>query len=122
MESTDRAPKKNSAASSPVALSARMATSRTPASVIAWPARGTSGVGDLPHREVADRWRAAGGDQRIGIGEAGGVQIFPRRRLGDRLRGEAPAGQTPPQPAHRVDDLGPAAVIVGDVEHQGLVI
>ena len=34
------------------------------------------GVGDLPEQEIADAHFAAGANQQVGIGQAGGVEMF----------------------------------------------
>src|SRR5437868_5602653 len=69
-------------------------------------------VGDLPEEKVADAHLAAGPDQQIGIGLAGGVEELAEAPLVEIVGGHAGGDRA----ARGVDDLGAAAVVQRDVE------
>jgi hypothetical protein len=75
-------------------------------------------VGTLPDEEVADPLLAAGPDQQVGVGHAGGVQGVRDGALVDRLGRDAARGQPP----ERVDELRPARVVEGDVEEEPIAV
>ena len=72
------------------------------------------GVGDLPEQKIADAHFAAGADEQVGIGEAGGIEM-----LGDGLfvgleRGHAVGADLVEHGVEGVYQFGAAAVIQGD--------
>ena len=74
------------------------------------------GVGGLPDQEVGQALLAAGPDDEVRVGQAGRVQGRADRALVDLVGRDAARGESP----ERVDELGPAGVVEGDVEQQPL--
>ena len=83
------------------------------------------GVGDLPEEKIADAHFAAGADEKIGIGQVGGVEMLGEVFLGDGSGGVAVAarlgGTGGEDSVHGVDNFGAATVIEGDGEHHARV-
>ena len=76
------------------------------------------GVRNLPEQEIADAHFAARADQEIGIGLAGGVEKLAELALVEICRRDAGRHRA----ACRIDDLGAAAVVEGDVEEHARVL
>src|SRR5205085_122577 len=72
------------------------------------------GVSDLPQEEVADAHLAAGTDQEIRVGDAGGAERRRDELLVDGLRRELAALHASGDRAHRVGQLLAAAVADGE--------
>src|SRR5436305_9330422 len=68
------------------------------------------GVGELPEQEVRDPELAGGADEKVGIWHLGRVQVRGDERLVDVVRFRPALGD----PARRLHDLRPTAVVEGD--------
>src|SRR5438270_47151 len=73
------------------------------------------GVGALPQQEIADALLAAGADQQIRVGHAGGQQLALEARLVDALGRQFAGGDAPRQAAGGAQDLVARAVVDADV-------
>src|SRR5262245_22595864 len=67
-------------------------------------------VGDLPEKEVGDAHLAAGADEQVGIGKAGGAEMGGERGVVDALRIELSVARGARNAARGLDDVLPAAV------------
>src|SRR5436305_4158939 len=74
------------------------------------------GVGALPEQEIADALFAAGADQQVGIGHAGGQQLALEQVLVDLLRRELARRDLGGEVAGRLDDLVARAVVDADID------
>ena len=74
------------------------------------------GVGGLPDQEVRQALLAAGPDDEVGVGQAGGVE-GGRRSSASSIVSAGDAARRDQAP-DRVDELGPAGVVEGDVQEQ----
>src|SRR4051812_34995588 len=74
------------------------------------------GVGTLPEQEIADALLAAGADQQVGIGHAGGQQLPLEQVLVDLLRCELARRDLGREIAGRLDDLVTRAVVDANVD------
>ena len=76
------------------------------------------GVGRLPDEEVRQALLAAGPDDEVRVRQADRVQRRADGGLVDVLGRDAARGEPP----ERVDELGPAGVVEGDVEQEPLAV
>src|SRR5204863_9179689 len=74
------------------------------------------GVGALPQQEIADALLAAGTDQQVGIGHAGGQQLALEQALVDLLRRQLARRHLAGKIAGRLHDLVARAVVDADVD------
>src|SRR5689334_1014969 len=74
------------------------------------------GVGTLPEQEIADALLAAGADQQVGIGHAGGQQLALEQVLVDLLRRDLAGRDLPGEAAGRLHDLVARAVVDADID------
>ena len=77
-------------------------------------------IGHLPEQEVADARLAAGADEQVHLGHAGGAEVLSQVWLGEVLGTGAGVGQGPP--LHGLHDVPAPAVVGRDVEGDGVVV
>src|SRR5471030_1360886 len=74
------------------------------------------GVGALPEQEIADALLAAGADQQVWIGNAGGEELAFEARLVDLVGGDFSRRYLAREVARRPQDLVTRAVVDADVD------